>query len=63
MESCKIRTFLYHSKGNNHFKNCTKNIQDVICCDSTLENSRKKKVKTQVDFQHRDFWGNEDEIN
>lgn len=52
MKSCKIRTFLYYSKWNNHFKNCTKSIQDVIYCDSTLENSRKKKDKTQVDYQH-----------
>lgn len=64
MKSCKIRTFLYYSKVLIHFKNCTKSIQDVIYCDSTLENSRKKKKdKTQVDYQHSQRLLGEDEIN
>ena len=42
IKSYKIGNFISYSKGDNHFKNCIKSIQDVISCDNTLENNRKK---------------------
>ena len=52
IKSCKIRTFINDSKGDSHFKNCIKSAQDVISCNSTLENSRKEMGKAQIVFQH-----------